>query len=360
MALALPSAAKTSNWSWAVIIAVGLPLTTWIQGKAPNQVLAVTQTPIVLFMTMVLIGVLFSYIRQDWPAVALGSYMVFHSLSTASPEAFEDASLLIGGILLMLWIREAPKRARNWIRWLLVAAGGFQAIYATGQSLGYDPIWTGWAPLQGVPWIHGTLGNPNYLGAYLAMTAPLAPVWLLPLWALGLLASKSVLAAAAAASSLFLMYRQHWKILLPLLALTAGGLLWYRTGNFLSWVERIEVWGAGLKVLLGHWKSALFGFGPGSWYVLSPAVTRKFLDVRAELFVQMHNEYIQLFFEGGLIALFFLAAWCKRHWRAVFTRPFGPALVAVAIESFGFFPFHLATTAALACIVVGLATQETL
>ncbi len=107
----------------------------------------------------------------------------------------------------------------------IARAAGFASAVASGYALiqlaGLDPlVWGRTATYEGDVRIFGTLGHPNMLGAYLAMTVPLT-VWLAirargsgerVLWALVATASAIVIAAT--------LSRGAW------IGLLAGGLAW--------------------------------------------------------------------------------------------------------------------------------------
>lgn len=100
-------------------------------------------------------------------------------------------------------------------------AGIAAALYALLQAAHLDPIaWQGAALSHGIPRVPGTLGHPNNLGAFLAMTLPLTAHLALreprglrrSPWALGTIASAAALALT--------LSRGAW------LACAAAGLAW--------------------------------------------------------------------------------------------------------------------------------------
>ena len=68
-----------------------------------------------------------------------------------------------------------------------------------------------------------------------------------------------------------------------------------------------------------------------------------------------HNEYLQLAYEGGAVALALLAAWLWTHRRA-FRGAHGPSLVALGLVAVAWFPFHVAAMAGPLLVLLGLAT----
>lgn len=77
----------------------------------------------------------------------------------------------------------------------------------------------------------------------------------------------------------------------------------------------------------------------------------------SEVFLQGHNEWIQLLYENGLVAVGCLCGWLWAH-RPAWTGPYGPALLAILVCSFGMFGFRLAMTACVGVMILALATAE--
>jgi cation transporter-like permease len=76
-----------------------------------------------------------------------------------------------------------------------------------------------------------------------------------------------------------------------------------------------------------------------------------------EFYLQAHNELLQLAYEGGLVAVILLTAWGLAH-RAVWgagARRDQAALLALAVLSLTWFPFHVPTLAVVAVTIVGVA-----
>lgn len=107
------------------------------------------------------------------------TFSIFPAMSLfGSPERMTGAWFYLAVGLLAFFVRcFGPVRVSLWhLRWL-VAVTMIICIYACLQALGIDVV-----PLKNVFLLYGrsgpmrafsTLGHPNYLGAYLAMTVPL-------------------------------------------------------------------------------------------------------------------------------------------------------------------------------------------
>lgn len=79
-----------------------------------------------------------------------------------------------------------------------------------------------------------------------------------------------------------------------------------------------------------------------------------------EIWSEAHNEYLQLFFELGLIGLFLILGFIYDLLRRAFkygskdTAPLVASFLAILVISFGHFPFHLARTAGPLIVLIAL------
>lgn len=125
---------------------------------------------------------------------------------------------------------------------------------------------------------------------------------------------------------------------------------------------RLLMWSDTLRMVGAH---PVLGVGAGSWEVVNPLFQREGAQVESDYF--LHNEFLQLLSEYGLVGWAFLAglagwlAWSAwLTWRVRASDPAAPirfaALASVggllAVSAFGF-PWHLAPTVAM--LGVGLA-----
>jgi O-antigen ligase/tetratricopeptide (TPR) repeat protein len=238
------------------------------------------------------------------------------------------------------------------------AAGIASAVtsgYALIQLAGLDPlVWGRTATYEGEVRIFGTLGHPNMLGAYLAMTVPLT-VWLAArargsgervLWALVATASAIVIAAtlsrgawigllagglAWAALSLLakggsraqagaprggrLSSRVPAAVLASLLSIAAAGLFFARTPMGSHLVERVrqiaslnapttqsrlQIWKAGLSMARDH---PVFGVGLDAFGTAFPRYrTTAYWEIEwARTPNKAHNEGIDILATQGFV-----------------------------------------------------------
>ncbi len=346
--------------SVVVGLAVLVPWLTWWLLTTPNANMAVTETPIFL-CGLGLLLLLSTYVGQaDAPLGLLAAYMVIRVLPLTSPYAFEAAYLTVFGACVLVVLSRMPVEMIRPLRAMVLAGGCLQAGYGILQASGFDPMWIGWHeavnPALG---IRGTLGNSDFFGAYCAMLLACSPIWIMPVFLVGLVLSKSVLACGAAVIGLAVRYRHHW--IGPTMAtLGVSSVIWYafhRPGGWNSLWHRTDVWTYAVQ---DWWAQApILGFGTGQWPLRIPQaqLTQTVSHVSSDVFVQAHNEYLQLLYDGGVIAVCLLGWWAWTH-RALWTGPSAGVIAVVTVNCLANFPFHVGTTALLALVMIGLALAE--
>lgn len=307
-----------------------------------------THPPMYLLLTGLLLAIPAWVAQRDPWAAGLGGYLVIRGVFTPLDFTMETSVALIAGLAVYGLALDVPHAWRVWMRRIVVGVGSLEIALVLLH-------------LAGIPrfsreaFSTGTIGNTNYLGVYLAISSVWVPLWLLPVWVIGIAASKSLLAGVALASVLVCRLRERWGVLAGLAAL---GSLWavlrYRI-HPLGMGSRLAAWELGLEL----WReSPIFGNGPGAWLRVIPGQQARRGIPSNGLFIQAHNEYLQLAVEGGVIALLLLCGWVWSH-RASWARPNSlAALCAVGISSLAMFPFQITSTAVLALTVLAFATRE--
>lgn len=162
-------------------------------------------------------------------ASALAAILSDRPLASLFGDPSRPAGLLVAAAMTALYL--AARAAAASPAWFdraaaaASAAAGLAALYGLAQWAGLDPIaWEGAATIDGKLRVPSTLGHPNLLGAYLAMTIPLAGylAWrartLAPRVAWGTVAGASLAVLAATLS------RGAW-LAAAAAALTGGALL---------------------------------------------------------------------------------------------------------------------------------------
>ncbi|HSQ60200.1 MAG TPA: O-antigen ligase family protein, partial [Acidobacteriota bacterium] len=112
-------------------------------------------------------------------ASALSTLLADRPLVSVFGEPTRPAGLLVAVAMTILFASSrAASASPSWFDRVAVvasAAAGVAALYALVQWAGLDPMaWEGAATVDGRVRVPSTLGHPNLLGAYLAMTLPLS------------------------------------------------------------------------------------------------------------------------------------------------------------------------------------------
>ena len=325
---------------------------------------AILETPLYVFVAALLALGGAALTRGDrW----LGLLVLWGALGAVAARdwiALATALWLAGGAAVLVAARGAVERGAGPIlRVLLVATAAGEALYALGQAFRWDPLWWGSEAPPYVVW-HGTLGNPKYLGAFLALLAPLAPLAVLPILLVGVVLSRSWLAAAAVIVGLALRpsgSRRARAGALALGVLGALGAVWARGWSPDSLLNRLAVWRLAWDDLWAVPVTLLTGYGPGAW---PQAITARQIVAAGqgwppELFAAAHSDLVRLGFEGGALALAVLGLWILAHRAAWWRSPWRGAAAALAVLVVGLHPMHLASIAVPACVVLGAATART-
>jgi len=345
--------------AWVIAGAVVLlPSLTWMPLTSPHSPIAVLQTPHWLFACVGLLVLGIWLAETDGWLGLLVAWGALRAIPASYPGTFEAAyGLAFGAVLLVLMRRLTDHRV---LVWPLLLMGVFQVGYASLQAWGVDLIWCGGIatpPESPVPTCRlpfraiGTLGNENYLGAYLGVLVPLSPWWLWPIFGVGLAVTHSLTGTVAALAGLTVRYRAHvrWWGWLLLVGVAGGVAVWsWPVSGVVRWRVWMVAWAD------TTWATALFGHGLGAWAgrftVLQPYVTI------GEVFRQAHNEYVQWGYEAGLfIGLGLVVGWLWRH-RRLFLGPYAGAVTAILLTAATGFPFHLAIPGLTDLAILGLAT----
>lgn len=377
---------------------IAAPLVTWLPMLAyrfpalglpryePAMGVDLWSAQVFWFMALALIGTLAWRTGDPWlgAAVALAGFIIFWRGAAIDPTHSAFFGL---GVLGLVVVRHAPIRAVRTVRWALVGLGAFQIAYVLHQRLGYDLLW---GPLLGgtlKPVIQpfGTLATVDAAGAYIAMTAPLLPLPLLPFAVYAVWVGQSIGAMMALTIGLLvrygptLMQADGWiafyvrrgagylegqrtlalkwalPVVLGMPALLAW-LVWTKGTATATVASRTAVWGFGLQHAART--DPVLGWGLGGWMQQVPAlqIQTKWFPPSGEIFREAHSEYVQWIAETGLIGLVLLVGWLWSH-RTIFLHPlWGGSLAALAVNSLTFFPLHNVALALPALVMVGLAT----
>lgn len=246
----------------------------------------------------------------------------------------------------------------------------FQVVWLGVQYIGWDFIFH---PIDAngirqAPHIKdrlvGFLGNKNILGCYLAICLPLFRVKfkkLLPLIIIGLFVARASMALIAGFTGLlfyeiFITYQSKdirkfntmIKVIGSCIIIAIIFFIFIDRPNF----DRIAIW----KQTITHqvnWK-CIIGQGLGKFQNL------KVLDKYGIWWDNPHNEYLQIYFELGIIGLTLLLGYFitlfKRFLKHIIplTILLMSCIIVILVNSLGMFPFQIAPTAFLAITFIAL------
>ena len=304
--------------------------------------------------------------------VALGAFWLSMTVSFGLNGLWEGSLALVqtglGVAFAWVWLSQ-PSAPANWSAWVVWGWWG-SAIYSWLQRLGMDPF--GWNnPHLSAELTIAGLGNPNFLGFYLAVLAPLAwveglrcqqriPVSLLWIGAVGAMILTGTRASwLALGAGLFVLAAGAWRwhpslrrplastVLLLLLSLpllravplaaatgeTAGQrAVEMATAKAASTQTRLMLWRAALIEVSQH---PVLGWGEG-WFPYRALLhrDREPMELRPLQRVpeNPHNQYLDVLFHcGGLGFILYCAVGVmalRSAWRAAAATPVGLALLA--------------------------------
>lgn len=251
-----------------------------------------------------------------------------------------------------------------WLYWLLVANLGLALL----QQAGMDPIYTRVNNIS-VPLGESTVGFMKLKATLGTLTALITPLlfslsgWLLlvtiPLiyWSQS---SSSVLAILASVG--FILYfrvnkKLYFSILLLMLAAGFSYIFLFDMpgGQF---NERFKVWFFSMSHVLRN--SPFLGYSLGSFGGFN-LITNQATTAEKLHWIWLHNEFLQMIFEGGIIGLVIVLGYLKGRWKEFIKYSsikevqilFGSLISLVVISLFNF-PFHIEKTAGLAVFLMAL------
>lgn len=244
----------------------------------------------------------------------------------------------------------------------LLMFGVLQTGIAVGQWFGL-PIF-----LDG-PNIHGTFGHRTGFGIYLALLVPLAFVsdygWMLAsIYAVGVFLSRSTVATTSAVAGLLWVAPSLW----PFAVAAVVAALWYRwlkIGPSYPGGWKLRHWGdtyfARSRIWIvtvrksREWPTWLVGAGHGAFQQKARTWVRSEKVITGEVYNEAHNDYLEAFYEYGLVGVAALVVWLVRYGDAfALSDPLTGSVLSLAVAGLANFPLRVATLATVALMVAVL------
>lgn len=259
---------------------------------------------------------------------------------------------LIAGLLFFVAARYSSLKLSTFYNF--VCAGAIlQAVIAALQFFGVDVmlmVLNLFVPARGRlvdGTLLGTLGNPNFLAAYLAISLPFffrrGWAWFILPIVLILLGSNTTSAVVPAIIGAVWFYWDRYSGIRP--TIIAGALL-----PAILYVTTMDVpfwesprWGFWMQAMeqLDTTGKILFGLGPGAaWAQKWP----------------LHSEWITIVHQFGLVGLWIVGGYAMTLWRG--NRVLFAALLIALINAGGNYNLHLAPSAALIAVIAGLIERD--
>ena len=294
----------------------------------------------------------------------------------SSPWFYESALVLVFSFLFFLTIASSTfkvKEVFNIISWV----GFIMALYGLGQFFGLDQFYT-LKPKEVIsiteaPNVAGNLGQPTILASFLAMCIPiqlcLRKHWFgfITFLVICLCQAKMAIFASIAGVLVYYIYRSDNRIywfkvaFCTFLAIVCGymGYSHFKPNKLLVNNGRYGIWKEILidikdgRVLPIEKDYSLTGYGLGSFKFFNPKLHEGNWD-------KAHNEYLQVFYELGLIGIILLIlaifsiydssyfVFMNTHYGAV------GALTVTILCAVYYFQWHLPAHSLYSLIILGI------
>jgi hypothetical protein len=189
----------------------------------------------------------------------------------------------------------------------------------------------------------GTLGNSNFMAAYIGISLPFffrkKWIFLAPVLAVVIFMSGTTSTVIAVCAGLMIYFRKLKY--LPLFLTVAVLYAIFFDPDVFGTNERYEFWGVAITKIFKSPLNVAFGLGPGTnWGRPFP----------------LHNEWLSLFFSYGLIGFYLIV--CYFMELKTENKILIAALLIAAVNALGNYPMHIAPTAFLVIVILALIEKE--
>jgi len=214
--------------------------------------------------------------------------------------------------------------------------------------------------------IHGTFGHRTGLGIYLALLIPLGfltdyGVWLAVFYSSGVFLSRSSVATMATSAGLLWVVPSAWLWMLPAIVGALGyrmlkignqpgGWKFRHLGD--SVFARRRIWEVTARKSVQSWRQVLHGAGHGAFQQQARTWVRSEGVQTGEVYNEAHNDYLEAFYENGLVIVLVLGWWLYRYGGALAPAdPVTGSVVALGVSCLANFPTRVATLATVVLMV---------
>lgn len=274
----------------------------------------------------------------DWILSVLGAYMaiwytVLYATGLAAPAIIAESITLFGyGLIIYILVRFGRTSTETYLDTITTAAVLLSILGLVGYFTGRPAV--------------ATLGNQNFLGAFLAVAAlacfrkkrgPFLVLILPALW----VCHTSTAVAAFCFGLGFIAWR--WKG--AVLSIIPGAVyFFFIDGHTFAEVERLAFWRNAWDYLSASWWTVIFGFGPGIPWNPGNGM--------------LHSEPVNLFWNLGAAGVVLAALYIWRATRAESDRCLTAMFLAVLVDGIGNHIFHTIPTAMLSIFVFALNDRQ--
>lgn len=203
---------------------------------------------------------------------------------------------------------------------------------------------------------YGLQNAISFDGAFLAAMIPfMPPLGMLAIFALAVKIRGATAFLIMGAQLLAYLRFTKRKIPMALGLLALAAVAWYSQGDkIFNDSERLQTWYRSIGFIYkAH--GLIQGAGIGTFYWIGPTLQR----FHGDLFMHMHNDWLQCLFEAGIIGLSLMVVfYCRLLWRARDSARTFIALVGVGAFGLTYYPLHFFPSALFICFLVREALES--
>lgn len=285
---------------------------------------------------------LFGFYIAVWLIVSKIFLMFFfdQEFATIAIITMQESTYIMCGLIIILFVTNTDIKFENWICISVI----IQSLIAIPQYFGIFPFlellrYAGLNIINPIPDVIGTLENSGFYASYIAISLPLffrkRWCWFIPVIVVHLIFCKSSSATIAALIGV-IFYLNIWLVwILCGVGVIAYG--WYDNLFTTGLDNRFAFWKACISAVKHPW----YGHGVGAQWGIR---------------VYLHNEYLQVFWEFGGIALGLVLGYIVTVYRG--NRMLFSSLCIAIVNCIGNYPMHLPPSAFLIIIIIGLIERE--